>query len=224
MTDDNYNINKINCFSFLYQKVSNLTGMGIKVELLAKLTFIIMATYFFYRFIGPIIFEFLNKTFLKKDKKKSIDEMIREKELLFRKNNQSHHEDSPFSPTKKEEFLSINDLIIEYKKRSNDEKDKEYSSLIELYESLQWGSSKTAKIIIQSAKEKIGLQMEEGFIYQTIKQQFQRPFFQQIPSLKKISHYIISSYVIQKLVNKEEAKKIAVPLSNNFLILTENAL
>ena len=149
--------------------------------------------------------------------------MIRER-ASFRKTNQSQSENSPFSPTRKEESLSINDLIIEYKKRSNEEEDKEYSSLVELYESLQWGSSETAKIIVQEGKEKIGLQIEEGFICKTMKQKFQHPFFQQIPNREKISHYIISSFVIQKLVNKEEAKKIAVPLSNNYLILTEDNL
>lgn len=189
--------------------------MNINIEIIYKLLVVLIGFYFFYKFIIPLIVQYLaKKNDQRNNASKTLDQLIREKELLLRK-NRSNQAESKGSLKRNDRKFSLEDLIKEYEEKSNQKE------VIEVLESLQWGDSSFIRETIEDTRNKFSLTLTNAHISRAIIENVDTPFFRALPDLKKIKDFCVSFSIIKSLMNKSEASQHAISIAKNTAFLSE---
>lgn len=201
--------------------------LKISPEIIIKFLLIMYGIYFFNKLITPVLFEYFQKRFNKNKKNKSIDQMIREKELLLKTNFKQKNIDQGKNTTSQTNILSIDGLITRYKElehQDNNHAREDIKKIIELFESLQWGNSPVANSIIKELNFKFGLDISDTYISKIIKQNYQSNFFQSLPSYTEISDYLSSTILILIILDSTKSQMISKSMSKTFLLIEEEQI
>jgi len=185
--------------------------MNKSIDITFKLIIAFIAFYIFSRFIIPYIVQLINdKKKKNSNSAKSLDQMIREKEILLR-NGMKRSASPTQSNNLSKKDLSVDELLSRYKGLTNKStsNNEDIDPMIDLLENLQWGESKASKKIIDQAMNEYGISIEGPLINRVIKDNFRLNFFQELPTFTIITDYLISYGIIQSFFNKENSLKMA---------------
>ena len=202
--------------------------MNLSLEIIYKLIIAFIAFYMFYRFI-PLIIQYIEKSKdSKSNKGRSIDQMIREQEVLLRKGMSDNNPKNTSTRRDKQKKKTIEDLLYRYKEvdgSTNDSHEFNYDSIIDLLENLQWGESETSKLIEKNAFKNFGITVQSTGVNRTIKENFRSDFFQGLPNFEQIEEFIISYNILLKIVNENETSQISKEISkNNSLLIPKHII
>ncbi len=189
--------------------------MNKNVEIIFKLVIAFVGFYSFYRFIIPMIVQFIDERKKKTNSKgRSLDQLIREQEVMLRKgmaNKTPQNVDDKITSDK----LSIDLLVRGYKTRESnyENNDHDFSLVIDLFENLQWGEGRASQLIIKDAFSLFHIQLNSGSINKIIKEFYSHDFFQNFPSFEEINNFLVSFIILQSMTNETEAKDTATELA-----------
>lgn len=190
--------------------------MNKSVEIIFKLVIAFVGFYAFYRFFIPMIVQFMDERKKKKNSKgRSLDQLIREQEVLLRKGMEKKANKAEKGNKEENGPLSIDLIIREYKIRDTNQEnnDQDFSLIIELFENLQWGESSASQFIIKDAFKLFHIQINSGSINKIINEFYSHDFFQNFPSFEEINNFLVSFIILQSMTNEVEAKDTAAQIA-----------
>mgnify|MGYP001231876754 CR=1 FL=1 len=198
--------------------------MNLSVEVVYKLIIAFIGFYFFYRFIIPLIAQYLGDRKGKKNEGiRSLDQMIREKEALLRGSIVKKQGNELKSHNIEENKFTLEELLLQYKNKAEiSEIPEEYSPVVDLIENLQWGESQTSKTIIEKSRNKYDLPLSSGSINQILQNFFSIVFFKNIPKFSEIVDFIISFEIIISLMDEEKSSQTALKIAKSKFLLDTN--